>query len=337
MRILLAPLLTFLVCTPIFAAATLDGVNLGTYINGPKITADDLKGRVVLFEYWGVNCPPCLASIAHLAEWQQKYDRDTCVIVANHCQGGPSDNTRKVWLGKGGGNQISVIDHGDLSGANVSGIPHCFLFDHNGALIFDGSPFQVEEHLAKAVEASPGALVAGYDWSKLKKEALAIGKRQAIGNVLRSVRKAVGGADAAAQTEAAELLQRVETWVTKQSAAMLAARTDDPAEACRIAASLAGSLKGDVLAEPFDAMLKELKADKEAMLAIRGAETLAKVKALADRYGLSDDPDTFLARASNKGKAQEIAGGLKSVVSKYAGTKAADEAVELAKTWKLGG
>ena len=63
-----------------------------------------------------------------------------------------------MWLG---GNDISVINGGDLAGSNVSGIPRCFLFGADGKLIFDGSPFEVEEPLKKAVEASPGQLVAG--------------------------------------------------------------------------------------------------------------------------------------------------------------------------------
>lgn len=319
------------------AAATLDGINLGTYASGPKLTPEDLKGRVVLFEYWGIHCPPCLASIPHLAEWQKSFDREAFVIVANQCQGEGADNARKVWLAKGGGDQVSVIDGGELQGANVTGIPRCFLFDHEGRLIFDGSPFQVEAELTKAVQASPGQLVAGFAWTKLKKEAAAIGKRQNMGAALKSVRKASSGTDAAAQAEATEMIKRLETWAGKQSQAMTAARASDPAEAYRLALSLSGALKGDVLAEPFDAAVKEIKADKEAMLAVRGAEALAAVKAQAEKYGLPDDPEGFLARASNKGKAAEIAGGLKSVATKFAGTKAADEATALAKTWKLGG
>ena len=40
------------------------------YIHGPKITASSLKGKVVFFEYWGINCPPCIASMPHLQELQ---------------------------------------------------------------------------------------------------------------------------------------------------------------------------------------------------------------------------------------------------------------------------
>lgn len=337
MRLFALPALICLIfAAPLLsAAATLDGIALGTAVHGPKVSADDLKGRVVLFEYWGVNCPPCLASIKHLAEWQSKYDRETFVIVANHCQGGTTDNTRAVWLAKGGGNDISVIDQGRLTGANVSGIPHCFLFDHNGVLVYDGSPFKVEEHLTKAVAAAPGALVAGYEWKKLAREAQAIGKRQGVVGALKSVRKHALSDDAAARTEAEELLNRVDGWAAKQREALATARSEDPVEAVRIAGTMAGVLKGDELAEPFEAAFKELRADKEVQQAVKGAELLAKVKAAAESSGLAADPAAWLGRASNKSKAQEIAGGLKAVMTRYAGTKAAVEAEALAKTWQL--
>lgn len=330
MRLLLLTLLA----TCLSAAASLDGVNLGTHISGPKVTAEDLKGKVVLFEYWGVNCPPCRSSIPHLSSWQKQFDRETFVIIANHCQGGTADNTRKVWAQSGGTDAITVIDNGDLPGSNVSGIPRCFLFDHDGKLVFDGSPFQVEAALKKAVEASPGALVAGYEWKKLRKEAAAVGKRQGMATTLKAVRKHAEGADETAKVEAAELLDRVTKWSSRQEQAMTGARTSDPAEAYRIAGSIAASLKGDALATPFETALKEMKADKAVMEAVKASEMLAKVKSLADQYGLAADPEGWLARASNKGKAQEIAGGLRAV-AKFAGTKAAGEASELAKAWKL--
>ena len=331
-------LLACLAClAPLHAAASLDGADFGTYVHGPKLSADDLKGRVVLFEFWGVNCPPCLRSIPHLAAWQKAYGRDSFVIVANHAQNESNDKAKQVWLAQGGADQISVVNGGGLSGAQVGHLPRCFLFDIQGKLIYEGSPFEVEGPLKKAVESSPGHLVAGYEWKKLRKEAFAVGKRQGIATALKSARRISEGKDPEAAAEAAELLSRVEAWSAKRSAEASAARGDDPAEAYRIAIEMAASLKGDPQAEPFDSLAKELKDDKACQNAIKGAELLARVKAQAESYGLPQDPAGWLARASNKGKAQEIAQGLKSVASKHAGSKAASEAEELAKSWKLSG
>ena len=50
---------------------TYPAFNDGSHIHGPKLKASDLKGKVVFFEYWGINCPPCIASMPHLQELQE--------------------------------------------------------------------------------------------------------------------------------------------------------------------------------------------------------------------------------------------------------------------------
>ena len=32
-----------------------DGIKLGTPVSGPKLSAADLKGKVVFLEFWGIN------------------------------------------------------------------------------------------------------------------------------------------------------------------------------------------------------------------------------------------------------------------------------------------
>lgn len=147
---------------PAQAAPSLDGINLGSHVAGPKITAQDLKRRVVVFEYWGVNCPPCKQAIPHLAEIQNKYPYQNLIIVANQCQGGGTPNAAKVWKENKGGEKVAVRDGGDLAGANVTGIPRVFVFNAMGKCVFDGNPLDAKfaNAVDAAVKASPGGIAA---------------------------------------------------------------------------------------------------------------------------------------------------------------------------------
>ena len=70
--------LPFLVSTGLAAevsAHKLSEWKIGKVMFGEKISKAELKGKVVVLENWGVNCPPCVASLPHLAELDKKVPR----------------------------------------------------------------------------------------------------------------------------------------------------------------------------------------------------------------------------------------------------------------------
>lgn len=313
----------------VHAAATLEGINLGTPVTGPAITAADLTGKVVLFEYWGVNCPPCLASIPHLAEMRAKYG-DDFVLIGNHCQGGDAAKVKSVWLSKNGGEDITVVNGGGLSGANVSGIPHAFLFDHTGKLIFDGRPGEIPAALEKAMAASPGAALAGADTSKFPTAAATLKGTGPITPLLKQLREAVAkGKDNAAQAQ--DLLDRFTKYATKGLESVTAARADDPVACITNLNRLSAKLKGDELAKPFEALLKELKTDKAFQTELKASDALARIEAAAGKIGLGSDPEAL----RRKKEVTEIANALGALGKSYPGTRAADQAKTLAVDWGL--
>jgi len=56
-----------------------EGTEQGLHIEG-------LEGKVIFLEFFGHNCPPCLASIPHLIKLQNKY-KDTLAVVSIEVQG----------------------------------------------------------------------------------------------------------------------------------------------------------------------------------------------------------------------------------------------------------
>jgi thiol-disulfide isomerase/thioredoxin len=51
------------------------------WVNGDPLTADDLKGKVVLLDFWAVWFGPSIAAFPHLRQWQEKYADKGLVIV----------------------------------------------------------------------------------------------------------------------------------------------------------------------------------------------------------------------------------------------------------------
>jgi thiol-disulfide isomerase/thioredoxin len=52
-----------------------------TDLSGRPVAAADLKGRVVIVEFWATWCPPCRSTLAWLGELQKRYG-DNVVVLA---------------------------------------------------------------------------------------------------------------------------------------------------------------------------------------------------------------------------------------------------------------
>lgn len=50
-------------------------------INAPKATLNDLKGKVVLVDFWAVWCPPCRAAFPSLIKLHEDYNKKGLEIV----------------------------------------------------------------------------------------------------------------------------------------------------------------------------------------------------------------------------------------------------------------
>src|SRR5215217_3332534 len=47
----------------------------------------DLKGKVVILDFWATYCRPCIEEIPHLMELQAKYGSDNLAVIGLHVGG----------------------------------------------------------------------------------------------------------------------------------------------------------------------------------------------------------------------------------------------------------
>lgn len=113
---------------------------LGSFITGPQATLADAAGKAVVIEAWGVHCGPCLASLPHMNAIAKR-EKGKMLVFGAHSQAASDEEVKQV-VKK---NQLAYTITNGVSGpVQFSGIPHAFVFDTTGTLIFNGNPMDKE-------------------------------------------------------------------------------------------------------------------------------------------------------------------------------------------------
>lgn len=146
------------------ASHTLSQFKLGEIITGFQASLSDAAGKPVIIEAWGVHCGPCLASLPHINAIAKR-EKGKMLVFGAHSQNASDEEVKQV-VKK---NQLAyTITKGMESPVNFSGIPHAFVFDSTGAMIFSGHPMDknFDDAVRKAtrgVAAAAGARPSGLD------------------------------------------------------------------------------------------------------------------------------------------------------------------------------
>jgi cytochrome c biogenesis protein CcdA/thiol-disulfide isomerase/thioredoxin len=61
---------------------SLDG--LGPWFNSPPLNLQQLKGKVVLIDFWTYSCINCLRALPYVKAWDAKYRKDGLVVIGVH-------------------------------------------------------------------------------------------------------------------------------------------------------------------------------------------------------------------------------------------------------------
>lgn len=129
-------------------------ISAKSWFNGPaNLSLAKLRGKIVVVEFWATWCPPCRKSIPHLNELQKQWAKKGVVII------GLTDEHKakiKQFMKSQPMNYVVGTGSNDSGQYGVRGIPHAFVVDPEGTVVWRGHPMSgLDAAIEKAYETAP--------------------------------------------------------------------------------------------------------------------------------------------------------------------------------------
>lgn len=107
-----------------------------TTLDGQRISMDDLKGKVVLLDFWATWCGPCRAALPHMQKIAKKFEGEPLVVLSVSLD--QDEQKWKDFIAKNGMTWPQYLDGGFTGPVarmfTVNAIPHTFTIDADGVL-----------------------------------------------------------------------------------------------------------------------------------------------------------------------------------------------------------
>ncbi|MCH8806209.1 MAG: TlpA family protein disulfide reductase [Planctomycetes bacterium] len=152
-------------------------IEIGKWLNVDKArlsTGPALDGKVVLVDFWGTWCPPCVRAMPQIQRLHDRYrDRGLVVVALSY----EDTNTMKPFIEKNAYTMPVASDTNKrcVTAYGVKAWPTTFLIDKEGKIAYVGGPYSIEPVIEKALglESNPSTLLTRYlDALDSKKEGI---------------------------------------------------------------------------------------------------------------------------------------------------------------------
>ena len=126
-----------------------------TTAEGEHITLEDLRGKVVVLDFWGTWCPPCVESIPSLRTLHKKFSKEPSFVLI----GISTDNEEEVWRSFTTKEKMIWPQYWDrdrrvVRAFNVRAYPTYIVIDHEGVIRFrsSGTSWERSAYLSDAIK-----------------------------------------------------------------------------------------------------------------------------------------------------------------------------------------
>ena len=282
MAVVLTPLSTALAEEGDDAAITTAGIRLGNLVSGPARSPESLAHRVVVLEFWGVNCPPCIKSMPTLESMHRQLGPAGLTVIGAHAQDATPAEIKDVVDELGV--TFTIVESANVTGAmDFSGIPHCLIFDHTGACIYRGHPARAHDLIVAAVRSSPAAVLEGKELKKLAAISRQLRDESAFAAVLKKMASLARSTDPETASEAAYVAEKLKAYGQRLLDGARDAETENPQRAVALAQRCAAAYRGTDTGTKAAALLREWNQDRRFQDSIRAARQCGQLEAARTR------------------------------------------------------
>jgi thiol-disulfide isomerase/thioredoxin len=106
------------------------------WLDGGRITAEELKGRIVVINFWGVWCAPCVAEAPQLQQFHEKY-RDDPGVVFLTVNNDDDLGMVRTWMAERKYDFPILLDDNFAAPHGVRSYPTTWFVDANGRIAFE--------------------------------------------------------------------------------------------------------------------------------------------------------------------------------------------------------